>query len=87
MQALSVKQEQKLVLPIFEELKEELQEWDVESVAECAGVSNACIWYWLEGKTKKPRLDTIMRVADAIGFDLKLVKRHHTQPRLYIVKK
>ena len=86
MQSLSVKQEQKLVMPIFEELKEELQDWNIESVAECAGVSNACIWYWLEGKVKKPRLDTIMRVADAIGFDLKLVKRPQTRPRLSIVR-
>ena len=86
MQKLKLKEEHKLVLPIFEELKDELQAWNIESVAECAGVSNACIWYWLEGKVKKPRLDTIMKVADAIGFDLKLVKRLQVRPRLTIVR-
>jgi DNA-binding phage protein len=75
-----------LVLDIFEELKEELHEYNILSVAEASGVTDACIHLWLSGQTKKPRLDTVVRVADAIGFDMRLVRRKQVRPVLSIVR-
>jgi len=60
---------------LFTDLKGELRGWDIKSVAIEAEVAPATIYFWLCGKTKKPRLDTVARVANAIGFDLQLVRK------------
>jgi DNA-binding phage protein len=59
---------------IFQELKHELYKWNIESVAADAHVSPSTIYFWMAGKTHFPRLDTISRVADAVGFEIRLVK-------------
>jgi len=57
---------------IFEDVKSELRKYNVESVAEIAQVASATLYFWLEGKTKKPRIDTITKVAEAMGMELRL---------------
>ena len=66
---------EQIILPVFEDLKAELVGWDVCSTAEAAGVSDQTIYNWLVGKTRKPRLDTITKVASAIGFELRLARK------------
>ena len=59
---------------IFQQLKHELYKWDVQSVAEDAGIAPATIYFWMNGTTNYPRLDTISRVADAIGFEIRMTR-------------
>ena len=61
-------------MKIYEDIKSELKGYNIESVAENSGVAPATIYFWLNGTTKKPRLDTVVRVAKAIGYELQLVK-------------
>ena len=68
---------------VFEDLKAELAGWDVESVAAMCGVAPSTMYFWLAGKTKKPRIDTISKVADAIGFELQMARK---QAQLRLVK-
>lgn len=72
---------------VFEQLKEELANWHTPSVAEASGVSPQTIYYWLDGHTKLPRLDTVVRVAEAIGLRLRLEQtgRGKAKKRLYLV--
>ena len=60
---------------VFEDLKSELRGWDISSVARSADVAQATIYFWLEGRTKTPRIDTITKVADVIGFELALARK------------
>jgi transcriptional regulator with XRE-family HTH domain len=62
-------------LKVFEDLKGELRGWNIESVAEEANLAPSTLYFWLDGKTRKPRLDTIIRAAEAIGFDVGLIKK------------
>ena len=71
---------------IFNQLKDILAEYNLESVAYTAGVSLSTLYYWLDGHTQKPRLDTICKVAAAIGYELTLAKKKATGPRLSVVK-
>lgn len=64
-------------IKLFEDLKGELRNWNVDSVAKEAEVAPSTIYFWLDGRTKKPRLDTIVKVSKAIGFELRLVKIHN----------
>ncbi len=70
-------------LAVFEELKDLLFDYEVRSVSELSGVSKATIYNWLEGKTRKPRLDTILKVAEALGYTLTLhrVGKAKTKPK------
>lgn len=62
-------------MDIFEEIKEVLYVTETKWVAEHSGVSAGCLYAWLDGTTQLPRLDTITKVAECLGFDLKLVKK------------
>ena len=64
---------------LFTALKDALSGYHVKSVAEIAGVHHSTVYNWLEGKTEHPRIDTIEKVAGAIGFevDLKMVRKAH----------
>ena len=68
-------------IAIFDELKDILQEYVVADVALVAGVGEATIYFWLDGTTRKPRLDTIVKVAAALGYELRLHKRGATGTR------
>jgi len=72
---------------VFEDLKGALQEYNIESVAEVAECSPTTLYNWLSGFTTKPRIDTLVKVAEAVGYDveLKLVKSEVTA-KLYAVK-
>lgn len=59
-------------MKVFEKLKDILQGYNVESVAEVAGVAPSTIYFWLDGHTKCPRLDTIVKVAGAVGWEISL---------------
>jgi len=74
-------------LKLFAELKGDLQYWNVDWVAQEAGVATSTIYFWLEGRTMYPRLDTITKVARAIGYDIQLVKLpERPKAKLKIVK-
>lgn len=62
-------------MDIFEEIKEVLYSTNINWVSENSGVSQQCLYFWLDGTTQLPRLDTIVKVADCLGFDVQLVKR------------
>ena len=69
---------------VFEQLKDIMRGYNVEDVAYNAEVAPSTIYFWLEGKTRFPRLNTIIKVAYALGYELKLVKRTG-KPKLRIV--
>jgi DNA-binding phage protein len=48
-------------------------------LADQAGVSHGTLYNWLDGKTMKPRIDTLTKVAKACGYEivLKRVKGPH----------
>ena len=70
---------------VFQQLKGELRHWHLKSVAHESGVGESTLYNWLEGRTMYPRLDTISRVADTIGFALEL-KRVKKKNHLRAVK-
>jgi len=70
---------------IFSDLKGILSGYNLESVAESAGCAYGTLYNWMAGKTKSPRLCTIIKVAKAVGCELKLTKLIST-PTLRIVK-
>lgn len=70
---------------LFIELCELLQGWNIISVANAAEVSPTTIYYWLDGTVNLPRLDTIVKVAEAIGYELVLSPIERS-PKLTIVK-
>lgn len=45
-----------------------------KEIAQAAGVTQPTIHNWLWGSTISPRLNTIVAVADALGFDIVLQK-------------
>lgn len=59
---------------LFLELIEILTPLDLAAVANEAGVCYGTLWQWLYGSTTKPRLDTLVKVAGAVGYDLVLVR-------------
>lgn len=48
---------------------------DPVALAAEAGISPSTIRNWLNGRTLSPRLNTLLAVADALGYDLRLVRR------------
>lgn len=83
--AIRVTVDRETHLAIFEELKDILYEYNSQSVAESAGVATSTIYFWLDGQTRKPRLDTIVKVAAAVGYELRLVKVGKAMPRRRLV--
>lgn len=57
---------------VFEDLKGVLAEFDFHWVAETAGVSQQTLYNWHNGYTHKPRIDTITKVANALGYEIVL---------------
>lgn len=53
----------------FETIREELKQYNLKSVADCAGVSISTLYYWLERKGK-PRYTTLCKVSKVLGFSL-----------------
>lgn len=42
----------------------------VEHIADIAGVHENTLRYWMRGHTKNPRIDTLLSVAAALGYEL-----------------
>ena len=61
-------------MPVFEELKLLIitSGLSVDRLAEVSGVANKTIYTWLNGRTQFPRIDTMMRVALALGRFIEL---------------
>lgn len=59
---------------VFDELKAELRTWNIESVADKARVAPSTIYFWLDGTTWQPRLSTVVKVAQVIGYRVALVR-------------
>ena len=43
----------------------------VRGIADSAGVSGVTLYYWMRSGPKAPRLDTLTKVAKALGFSIK----------------
>lgn len=61
-------------VPDFEKLCMVLDEYEIQSVAKAAHVAPATLYFWLDGTTQNPRIDTLTRVAEALGFSFRLVR-------------
>ena len=62
----------KIQASVFVELKDVLHGYNLESVADCAGVHLTTLYHWLEGRTHAPRISTLVKVADAVGYRIEL---------------
>jgi transcriptional regulator with XRE-family HTH domain len=59
--------------------------WDGQcALANEAGVSPQTLWSWVEGRTISPRINTMVKVATALGYSIELVK---PQTKLRLVSK
>jgi DNA-binding phage protein len=66
-------------IKIFEEVKDILKDYSIQSVADVSGVRTSTMYFWLDGTTRCPRLDTIVKVAKAMGYELQLAKTEKAQ--------
>ncbi len=62
------------LLEVFEDLKAILNGYNPAWIEQESGVTDQTIYNWLQNKTRKPRLDTITKVAKVVGYKLTLVK-------------
>lgn len=58
---------------VFLDLIADLRGYELKSVAQNAEVNLSTIYFWLDGTTRTPRLDTFIRVAEAIGYNVNLI--------------
>lgn len=63
----------------------------LDELAKEADVAPATLYFWVSNYTKHPRIDTVCKVATALGFDVRLyqvrdVKPTAKQRRLSVVK-
>lgn len=62
-------------MKVFDRVKDEIAaHWNVDVLADEAGVAPATIYFWLSGKTKTPHLRTFIKVATAMGYRVDLVR-------------
>ena len=57
---------------VFEEIKNLLHDYRLQTVANASGVYIATLYFWLDGTTKAPRIDTLTKVAEALGYEITL---------------
>jgi DNA-binding phage protein len=55
--------------------------FSIEALAKESGVAPATLYFWLDGKTKHPRIDTVHKVATALGLDIRLYRMHKVTPK------
>lgn len=73
---------------LFLDLLAELYPISVEArkdVADEAGVSDSTLYNWLYGSTINPRIDTMIKVAEVLGFAI-VLQRKQRKPKLKVVK-
>ena len=72
---------------LFIELISYIGRADIRRLAEDAGVAQATIYHWMTGETQTPRIDTLTKVARALGYSIVLKRdRALTRPTLRRVK-
>ena len=61
---------------LFDEIVKHLPEkyTDMQELAERANVGATTIWNWVYGDTYSPQLNTVIKVARALGYTLELKK-------------
>jgi DNA-binding phage protein len=59
---------------VFDEIIDLIGDRSITLLGELAEVSPQTIYLWLNGTTKKPRLDTLMKVGKVLGYRITLVK-------------
>lgn len=59
---------------LFLDIIAEASHTDHTELAELAGVSKQTLHNWCFGKTMKPRIDTLTKVARALGYEIVLRK-------------
>ena len=62
-------------LIIVNDLCSLLEGKNIKFIAQESGTAQATIHAWMSGKTIAPRIDTMMGVADALNYDIKLTRR------------
>lgn len=45
-----------------------------KAIAETAGCNWTTLYYWCSGRTMNPRIDTLTKVGEALGFEIRLVR-------------
>lgn len=78
---------EKIQAKMFKDLINHIpQHWEGQVIlAHDAGVCPATLWSWVSGRTISPRINTMVKVATAIGYDIALVRP--TKPNLRLVKR
>jgi DNA-binding phage protein len=66
---------------VFIDIKDIICEYDFHWLSETAGVSQQTLYNWHHGITSKPRIDTLTKVAAALGYDLTLTLREQRRMR------
>ena len=51
------------------------QNWRVQDIADKAGVHQTTLNNWMTGKTVAPRLDTLTKVGDTVGYEITLRRK------------
>lgn len=59
---------------VFDQLKAIIWEYNFDYLAAASGVCRATLYNWCDGRTKLPRLDTLVKVAKVVGYKIILVK-------------
>lgn len=59
--------------PLFLKIINELHQYrgqQLQNIAAKAGCCPATLYFWMDGKVRTPRRDTLLEVASALGFEL-----------------
>ncbi len=77
---------EKVQAKMFKELIRHIPHtWDGQvALAHDAGVSPQTLWCWESGRTISPRINTMVKVATALGYSIDLVR---SKPNLKLVPK
>ena len=57
---------------IFRTIKKELKHYCFTELAAVAGVAPSTLSMWNTGQITRPRIDTLLRVAEAMGFTIEV---------------
>jgi transcriptional regulator with XRE-family HTH domain len=60
---------------------------DLLRISEQAGVSMSAMYFWMNGTTTNPRIDTLTKVANVLGYEIVLRKMKAHVPPLRLVKR
>lgn len=74
---------------LFHALLEELEDYNIQDVADISGVAVPTLYSWLQGRVMAPSSRTLFAVAEAMGYRLewrRFSKGTSLRRRLYLVK-